>query len=40
MYGYDFCNASIKRKDLYGGVECAVREALPNFKNKSNLVLY
>jgi hypothetical protein len=35
--GDDFINANINRLDLHGGVERAVRELLPNFKNINNL---
>lgn len=35
--GDDFANAHIGRTDLNGGVEKAVRESLPGFKNIGNL---
>ena len=35
--GDDFVNSNITRKDLHGGVERAVRESLPDFKNIGNL---
>ena len=35
--GDDFLNANINSADLHGGVERAVRELLPNFKNIDNL---
>jgi len=35
--GDDFINANIHREDLNGGVEKAVRELLPGFKNEGNL---
>ena len=35
--GDDFLNANIHCTDLHGGVERAVRELLPNFKNIDNL---
>jgi hypothetical protein len=35
--GDDFLSANINRLDLHGGVERAVRELLPNFKNIDNL---
>jgi len=35
--GDDFLNANINCADLHGGVERAVRELLPNFKNIDNL---
>jgi predicted O-methyltransferase YrrM len=35
--GDDFLNANINCTDLHGGVERAVRELLPNFKNIDNL---
>ncbi len=38
--GDDFLNANIERHDLHGGVERAVREAIPNFKNTGNLWYY
>jgi len=37
LCGDDFENACMSRHDLQGGVERAVREALPNFKQKGNL---
>ncbi len=38
--GDDFQSAHINRHDLHGGVERAVREALPNFRNIHNLWYY
>lgn len=38
--GDDFLSANISRHDLHGGVERAVREALPNFRNINNLWYY
>lgn len=38
--GDDFLSANINRTDLHGGVERAVRELLPNFKNIDNLWYY
>jgi hypothetical protein len=38
--GDDFYNANINRLDLNGGVERAVREYLPSFKNIGNLWYY
>ena len=35
--GDDYLNANINRTDLHGGVERAVREALPNHHNIRNL---
>jgi len=35
--GDDFLSANLGRTDLHGGVERAVRELLPNFKNIDNL---
>jgi predicted O-methyltransferase YrrM len=35
--GDDFLSANIHRHDLHGGVERAVRESLPSFKNIGNL---
>jgi len=35
--GDDFFNANMGRTDLHGGVERAVRELLPDFKNINNL---
>jgi len=35
--GDDFVNSNNTRLDLHGGVERAVRETLPNFKNIGNL---
>ena len=35
--GDDFLNAGIHRLDLHGGVERAVKELLPNYKNIGNL---
>ena len=40
MCGDDFHNANMGRHDLHGGVERAVREALPGFHNISNLWYY
>jgi|688.fasta_scaffold25618_9 hypothetical protein len=37
LCGDDFESANMYRDDLQGGVEKAVRELLPNFKNKQNL---
>lgn len=36
LCGDDFKSANIKRKDLLGGVEKAVRECLPNFNHDRN----
>lgn len=38
--GDDFKSANMSRVDLNGGVERAVRESLPNFKNIDNLWYY
>lgn len=38
--GDDFKSANMSRVDLNGGVERAVREGLPNFKNIDNLWYY
>lgn len=38
--GDDFLSANIGRSDLNGGVERAVREALPDFQNIDNLWFY
>ena len=38
--GDDFLSANINRTDLHGGVERAVRELLPTFKNIENLWYY
>lgn len=35
--GDDYLNSSINRHDLHGGVERAVKEALPNHNNIDNL---
>jgi hypothetical protein len=40
MCGDDFCSANITRQDLQGGVERAVRESLPGFRNVGNLWFY
>lgn len=37
LCGDDFLSANINRHDLHGGVERAVRETMPNFKNIHNL---
>ena len=37
MCGDDFLTANLKRTDLHGGVERAVKELLPNFKVNGNL---
>ena len=37
LCGDDFLTSNIRRTDLAGGVERAVRETLPNFKNIGNL---
>ena len=37
MFGDDFLNANINSTALHGGVERAVRELLPTFKNIDNL---
>ncbi len=38
--GDDFLSANMNRLDLHGGVERAVRETLPGFKNINNLWFY
>jgi predicted O-methyltransferase YrrM len=38
--GDDFINSNMNRHDLHGGVERAVRELLPTFKNIGNLWYY
>lgn len=37
LCGDDFLHASANRKDLNGGVERAVREALPQYQSKKNI---